>query len=170
MPSVLNVCWLVTAWFIAPRISSDPGVQAYVMAVCVLVGGVLQWLVQWPALRRLGFRFELDFAASRQALWRVARGMVPDDVRFGRLANQHAAGQSARPRFVGRPRRAGPDRLAGRRALSDGSRARRRPSGMASGFINSRSGLLGIAVATVIFPLLSRHAAQRRLCAGWAAI
>ena len=28
IPSVMNVCWLVTAWFIAPRISSDTAVQA----------------------------------------------------------------------------------------------------------------------------------------------
>src|SRR4051794_7824503 len=52
VPSVMNVCWLVGAWFIAPRITSDAAHQAFVMAGCVLVGGVLQLLVQLPALRR----------------------------------------------------------------------------------------------------------------------
>ena len=36
VPSVLNICWLVGAWFIAPRITTDPAGQAYVMAGCVL--------------------------------------------------------------------------------------------------------------------------------------
>ena len=44
--------------------------QVYIMAGCVLVGGVLQLLVQLPALQQLGFQFRFDFASSRQSLGR----------------------------------------------------------------------------------------------------
>src|SRR5882672_8002373 len=37
VPSVLNICWLVGAWFIAPQVTADSRQQAYIMAGCVLV-------------------------------------------------------------------------------------------------------------------------------------
>jgi len=159
VPSVLNICWLATAWFIAPRVSSDAGVQAYVMGVCVLVGGVLQFLVQWPALLRLGFRFELDFAASRQAICRVARGMVPTTLGLAvtqintLMDSLIARGLSVAP--------GEPDRIA----WLGGVRYPMAQGAAAAVWYGERIyqfpiGLLGIAVATVIFPLLSRHAAR----------
>src|SRR5260370_1266724 len=65
VPSILNLCGILGAWFIAPRITADREGQAFVMAGCVLVGGLLQLLVQLPRLRRMGFRFQFDFTASR---------------------------------------------------------------------------------------------------------
>jgi putative peptidoglycan lipid II flippase len=159
IPSVMNVCWLATAWFIAPRISSDTAAQAYVMAWCVLIGGVLQWVVQWPALRRLGFRFELDFAVSRHALARVARGMIPTTLGLAVLQvntlmdSLLARGFSVAP---GEPNRI---------AWLGGLRYPMAQGAAAAVWYGERIyqfplGLLGIAVATVIFPLLSRHAAR----------
>ena len=58
---MLNVCWIIGAVAIAPRLVDDPAKQAYILAACVMVGGVVQWIVQWPALRRAGFQFECDF-------------------------------------------------------------------------------------------------------------
>ena len=90
-PAVLNVCWIVGAVAIAPRLASDAASQAYILAACVLVGGVLQWIVQWPALRREGFRLRRGVKTNaphpgplpegegdiRRQLRRVRRGMIP---------------------------------------------------------------------------------------------
>ncbi len=103
VPSVLNICWLVGAWFIAPRITADRQGQAYIMAGCVLVGGVLQLLVQLPALRRLGFRFDFDYRESRRSLGRILRDGAHDDGPR-RYANQHTFRQSYRSRLRSRPR------------------------------------------------------------------
>ncbi len=76
-PAVLNVVWIIGAAAIAPRLANDPKAQAYVLAACILIGGLLQWVVQWPALRRAGFRFDHDFGATRDDLRQIHRGMIP---------------------------------------------------------------------------------------------
>jgi putative peptidoglycan lipid II flippase len=159
VPSVMNICWLVGAWFIAPRITADRGRQAYIMAGCVLIGGVLQLFVQLPALRRLGFRFRLDFATSRQSLGHILRAMAPTTLglavtQINTLTDSLIArGFSSAP---GGPTAIGwlggaayPLRQGAAAAVWYGERVYQFPLG-----------LLGIAVATVIFPLLSRHVAQ----------
>ncbi len=161
VPSVMNVCWLACAWLIAPRVTSDPHGQAFVMAGCVLVGGLLQLLVQLPKLRTCGFRFALDYRGSRQALIRIARGMAPTTLglaitQINTLVDSLLArGLSSTP---GGPATIGwlggiayPLRQGAAAAVWYAERVYQFPVG-----------LLGIAVATVIFPLLSRHAAQGR--------
>jgi putative peptidoglycan lipid II flippase len=161
VPSVLNICWLFGAWCIAPRITADHQGQAYVMAGCVLVGGMLQLLVQLPAVVRLGFRFRFDFAASRKSLIRILRAMVPTTL--GLAVTQIntlfdsllARGFSAAPSGPATIRWLGgvtyPLKQGAAAAVWYGERVYQFPLG-----------LLGIAVATVIFPLLSRHAAAGR--------
>jgi putative peptidoglycan lipid II flippase len=162
VPSVLNICWLIGAWFIARRITTDRQGQAYVMAGCVLVGGVLQLLVQLPALKRLGFRFDFTFAESRRSLGRIVRAMAPTTLglavtQINTLSDSLIArGFAAVP---GEPNSIGwlggvayPLKQGAAAAVWYGERVYQFPLG-----------LLGIAVATVIFPLLSRHAAQGQL-------
>jgi len=159
VPSVLNVCWLVGAWFIAPRITADPGGQAYVMAGCVLFGGVLQLLVQLPTLRRLEFSFRLDYAASRESVGQILRAMAPTTLglavtQINTLSDSLLArGFSTMP---GGPTTIG--WLGGvAYPLKQGAAA---AVWYAERVYQFPLGLLGIAVATVIFPLLSRHAAK----------
>ncbi len=162
VPSVLNICWLVGAWFIAPRVTPDRQGQAYVMAGCVLVGGVLQLLVQFPALKRLGFRLEFNYAESRRSLGKIVRAMAPTTLglavtQINTLSDSLIArGFAAAP---GGPSTIGwlggvayPLKQGAAAAIWYGERVYQFPLG-----------LLGIAVATVIFPLLSRHAAQGQL-------
>ncbi|HEY2883351.1 MAG TPA: murein biosynthesis integral membrane protein MurJ [Pirellulales bacterium] len=54
-PAVLNICWIAGAAAIAPQVAGSADRQAYILAVCILTGGALQWAVQWPALWRAGF-------------------------------------------------------------------------------------------------------------------
>jgi len=75
-PVVLNVCWLAAAWVAASYFDQQTQ-QAYVLAVGVLVAGLLQLGVQLPVLRRMGFRFDYNWPASREGLGRVGRALAP---------------------------------------------------------------------------------------------
>jgi putative peptidoglycan lipid II flippase len=71
-PALLNVA-LIAAAFVAPYIATGDPVQA--LAIGALVGGALQVVAQWPALRRIGYSgrpaFVLD-ADVREVLRRIA--------------------------------------------------------------------------------------------------
>ena len=161
VPSVLSIVWIVGAWCIAPRITADRRQQAYIMAGCVLLGGVLQLLVQLPSLRRRGFRFCFDPAASRGSLGRILRAMAPTALglavtQINTLSDSLIAcgfavvpGSRATIGWLGGV--AYPLRQGAAAAVWYGERVYQLPLG-----------LLGIGVATVIFPLLSRHAAKEQ--------
>jgi putative peptidoglycan lipid II flippase len=157
VPSILNLCWIAGAWFIAPRVTADREGQAFVMAGCVLVGGLLQLLVQLPRLRRLGFRFQFDFAASRAGLVQIIKAMAPTTLglavtQINTLSDSLiACGLAAAPgrstiAWLGGV--ACPLKQGAAAAIWYGERIYQFPVG-----------LLGVGVATVIFPLLARHAA-----------
>ncbi|TWO69384.1 murein biosynthesis integral membrane protein MurJ [Caenimonas sedimenti] len=83
-PVLLNVCMILAAWLGAPWFASLGIEPIYAMAGGVMAGGLLQLLVQIPALRRLGLlpRIALGWAGIRAA-WQdpamrsVARTMAP---------------------------------------------------------------------------------------------
>lgn len=72
-PVLLNVCMVAAAWFGAPLFARWGIEPIYAMAAGVMLGGVLQLVVQVPALRRLGLlpRIRLRPSALRAA-WRDA--------------------------------------------------------------------------------------------------
>ncbi len=76
-PTLLNICWLVTICLVAPRLTTDKETQAYMLAVSVLLAGVLQLAAQIVMLRRLGFRFDYNWAASRDGLRQIVASLVP---------------------------------------------------------------------------------------------
>lgn len=159
-PAVLNVGWLAAAWGIAPWISADAVSAAYVLAVAIVVSGVAQVALQLPSLRRLGFRFAYDAPAARDGLRRIVRSMLP--MLFGLAVTQLntlcdsliAWGLAAAPdgprhiAWLGQSV-AYPLRQGAAAAVYYGER-----------FYQFPLGILGMAVAAAIFPLLSRHAAR----------
>ena len=158
--ALLNVCWLAAVWFIAPRFAGDKLAQAYVLAAAIVVSGVLQLAVLLPVLVRLGFRFDYNWSASREAFWKVGHATVP--IALGMAVTQlntvvdslvawglaAEAGGSRTIAWLGHaveyPMQAG-----AAAAIYYGERFYQLPVGM-----------LGVAVATVIYPLLARHAAR----------
>ena len=80
-PVLLNVAMIVAAWLLAPWFRQRGIEPIYAMAVGVMVGGVLQLSLQWPALRRLGMlpRVGASWTALRTA-WRD-----PETRRIGKL-------------------------------------------------------------------------------------
>ncbi|HEX7446042.1 MAG TPA: oligosaccharide flippase family protein, partial [Pirellulales bacterium] len=153
-------CWLVAIWFVAPRFSDDKPTQAYVLAVSVLVAGVLQLVSQAPILWSLGFRFDYDWPASRAAVRQVVAALVPmvlglTVTQINTLIDSLLAWSLAAPGDASEPVAwlGGavhyPLRQGAAAAIYYGERLYQFPLGM-----------LGMTMATVIFPLLSRHAAR----------
>ena len=134
--------------------------QAYAIACCVLVAGVLQLGVQLPVLRRFGFRYDYNWPASRRAIGQIVRTMLPMvaglaitqiNTLMDRVIAWTLTATAGQPRgfawlgcTIPRPLRTGA--VA---SIYYGERLYQFPLG-----------ILGMAVATTIFPLLSRHAAR----------
>jgi len=164
-PVVLNACWLAAIWLLAPCFQSNREAHAYVIACAILLAGVLQVGGLWTMLRRLGFRYEYHWPASRTGMSRIGAALGP--MVFGLAVTQInslvdsliAWGLAARPGSpahvpwlpgaIGYPMEQG-----AAAAIYYGERLYHFPMGV-----------LGMAVAAAIFPLLSRHAARgdRRL-------
>jgi len=159
-PVLLNVFWLAAVWFIAPRFAPDKLAQAYVIAAAILLSGVLQFAVQLPALWALGFRFDFNWRAAREPVRQIGRTMLPVTLglaitQLNTLTDSLIAWGLSAPRgtsetipwlghAVSYPMKSG-----AAAAVYYGER-----------FYQLPVGLLGVAIATVIFPLLSRHAAR----------
>ncbi|HZZ30159.1 MAG TPA: murein biosynthesis integral membrane protein MurJ [Pirellulales bacterium] len=168
-PAALNVCWILGAWWIAPHASSNPVTQGYVLAGCILLGGVVQWLVQWPALRQAGFKIRKRDLPQKEQVRTQARvadhlrhirlGMIPTTLaltvtQLNTLSDSLVAWILAAPKdgpytisWLGNVRY--PMQQGAAAAIYFGERLYQFPLG-----------LIGIAAATVAFPLLSQHAAR----------
>ncbi|NIP84306.1 MAG: murein biosynthesis integral membrane protein MurJ [Planctomycetales bacterium] len=159
VPVLLNVVWITGALVIAPVATADKASQAYVLALCVLVGGVLQLVVQLPVLRKLGFRYDYHWPAVRQSVSRILVTLLPmllglavtqiNTLLDSLIAWIFSSAQPETPiRWLGSSWNY-PMQQGAAAAIYYGERLYQLPVG-----------ILGIAVATVIFPLLSRHAAR----------
>jgi len=159
VPALLNVCWIAAAWLVAPRFAGDGAAQAYVIAIAVVVSGALQLAVQWPALRRAGFRFELDWRGSLAAMRQIGRGMLP--IALGLAVTQINTLVDCLLAFALSAAPDGPRTIA----WLGGVRAPLETGAAAAIYYGERFyqlpvGLVGLAIATAVYPLLARHAAR----------
>ncbi len=159
-PVVLNSTWLAAALLVAPRLTSDPRQQAYVLAGAIVLAGLLQVLVQLPTLWRCGFRWSFDLPGAWAPLRTVVRKLLP--MLFGLAVTQintfldgliawGLACASHEPQFIP--------------WLGEALRYPLQRGAAAAVYYAERVyefplGILGMAVATAIFPLLSQHAAR----------
>jgi len=165
-PTVLNVTVLAAAWFIAPHYAPDKYAQAYVLATAVAIAGIFQVAVLWFAIRRIGFRWTYDWPAARVGFWQTVHATVPMVLglavtQINTLLDSIVAWSLTAP-------------VTGDKSIAwlpAGWFYPLEPGAAAAIYYGERLyqfpvGMLGIAVATVIFPLLARHAArgeQRRI-------
>ena len=158
VPALLNICWLVAVWGVAPWISAEPEVQAYVIAVAVVVAGFLKVGIQLPPLRALGYRYCYDWPAARRDCLAIGQSMLP--MMFGLAVTQiNTLADALIAWGLAAPHRGAVLEWAG------GIRCPLEQGAAAAVYFSERIfqfplGVVGIAVATVIFPSLSRHAAQ----------
>jgi putative peptidoglycan lipid II flippase len=159
-PTLLNICWLVAVWFVAPWFAPNREAQAYVVAGAVLVAGALQLGSQLWMLRRLGFRYAYDWPASRAAVGQVLRTVAP--MTLGLAITQINTLMDSLIAWGLTAGHGGPERIAW---LGSTVRYPLTQGAATSIYYGERLyefplAILGIAVATAIYPLLSRHAAR----------
>ena len=128
--------------------------------MAILVAGVLQLGVQAPVLRRFGFRFDYQPAAVRRPMRQIGRALAPMLVglavtQINTFLDSLIAWGLARPVD-------GPERISW---LGDAVHYPMQQGAAAAIYYGERLyhfplGVLGLAVAAAIFPLLSRHAAR----------
>ena len=116
--------------------------QLYGYAIGVVIGTIVQFAMAAPMLRRLGFHLEVSFSFRDERVRKVLRLMLPVTIGLG-LINFNVLINSTLGSLVseGAPR-----------AIDAAFRIYMLPQGMFS-----------VAIATVLFPALSRYAARRDL-------
>ncbi|MCA9268088.1 MAG: murein biosynthesis integral membrane protein MurJ [Planctomycetales bacterium] len=158
-PALLNVIWLVAALFVAPRVSADHTVQATVVALAIVGAGVLQFALQWTALAALRLTPILHWSRDAGRIRRIAWGALP--AMWGLSATHMNS-------FVDSYLAWSLTGEAGARMPTWGLFDAAYPltQGAASTLHYAERlymfplGVVGLAVATAIYPLLSRHAAR----------
>ncbi|MCG3180153.1 MAG: Lipid II flippase MurJ [Phycisphaerae bacterium] len=161
-PIVLNVCIIVAAAWMAPRLADSPSRQIFTVAWAVLVAGVLQLLLIWRAMRVRGIRLSFLADWHHPGVRKVALLMAPmvaglAVVQLNTLADRLIAwiltervGHTAwHVLGVTIPR------MLDEGAVATLERATR--------LYEFPLGLFAVAVATAIFPAFSRHAAENDL-------
>jgi len=116
--------------------------QLYGYAVGVIIGTIVQFAMAAPMLRRLGFRLELSLSFRDERVRKVLRLMLPVTIGLG-LINFNVLINSTLGSLVSE---------SAPRAIDAAFRIYMLPQGMFS-----------VAIATVLFPALSRFAARRDL-------
>ncbi|MDR2643828.1 MAG: murein biosynthesis integral membrane protein MurJ [Planctomycetaceae bacterium] len=159
IPSILNIIWLFGILIIAPIYSNEPAMQCYILTSCILVAGVIQLFIHYPLLYRYGFKFNFGLQNIRADLRSIFKDFFPQI--FGLMSLQLNilsaigiawlfSGQVDVPiRWLGGITDY-PLRIGATSAIYYSERV-----------FDFPQGLIGLAIATVIYPLLSRHAASR---------
>jgi putative peptidoglycan lipid II flippase len=158
VPVVLNVCWLASIWVVDPWFEPDRQAQARALAACVVAAGVLQLGMQLPALYALGYRFQAGWKTVRPAVAEVIRGILPVTLalsitQINSLLDSFIAWIFSAP-------------VDGRLMPLHGSLRYPLTAGAVSAlYFGERVyqlplGVFGVAVGTVLFPQLARHAAR----------
>ncbi len=156
LPIVGNVVWLAVLAATLSFVESDV-VRIYVVSAGVVLAGATQFVLTLPALKWLGFQFRWDWAAARPRVRQVALAVLPvlaglsvtelnslADGFFAWLLTPPADAASVNPaRYPLAPGSAA--------ALYLGQRLYQFPLGV-----------FGVALGTVLFPQLARHAAAGR--------
>ena len=158
-PVLLNVCWLLAAlvaWYVA---RDQPARASYVLAAGILVAGVLQVGVQLPVLRRLGFRFDYNWAASREGLRKIGRALAPMLVGLA-VTQVNTFFDSLIAWGLAAPRPGEPIAWLGGAVCYPLTQGAAAAIYYGERLYHFPLGVLGLAVAAAIFPLLSRHAAR----------
>lgn len=166
LPVFFNLCSLAAiAWVQRQDWMAES--QALGLAFFVVATGAVQVVVPWPQLLRVGFRFDRRWREAKDRVRELAQVMIPivlglSITQLNTVCDRMIAFGFSRPETVAalldderiettntdwRPLEAGTAS-----ALNQGQRLYQFPLG-----------LLGVALGTVIFPLLTRHAERGEL-------
>jgi putative peptidoglycan lipid II flippase len=159
VPPILNITWLFGLLVFIPFYTKEPETQCYLLTICILIAGIIQFAIHIPSLREHGFRFQLNFTAVAPEIQKIFKDFFPKI--FG-LTSIHLNVLSATciawlfSGMVNQPIKwlGGildyPLRTGSAAAIYYSERMYEFPQG-----------LIGLAIATAIYPLLSRHVAKK---------
>jgi putative peptidoglycan lipid II flippase len=159
VPVILNLFWIATIWLVDPWFEPDQAAQAYALAVCIVIAGVMQLALQLPTLRRLGFRFDRRWQSVRPAVGEIMRAMLP--VTLGLSITQI---NTVLDRLIALAFTQPADGSAGWLSVA-GLNYPLLPGAVSTLTYGERIyqfplGVFGVALGTVLFPLLAKHAAR----------
>lgn len=145
----VNVAWLIAAAWLAPRLATDPVHQSFILSLAILLAAGAQTLLVAVPLFRAGFRWIRVPLRGNADIRKILRQFLP--ALFGMGSAQANTTIDMLIAWVLTTSRAGGTQLS--------------RGAVASIYLGERLfmfpvGLVGQAVGTAIFPLLSRHAAQ----------
>ncbi len=160
-PVLLNVIWIASLWLWVPFIAS-PTAKIYAVSVAIVASGFFQLAAPMATLRRLGFRYVRDWRLSDGRLIEIGRAMFAVTIglsvtQLNSLLDGLAAWGFTRPE------------TAGTIPWLPGSLSYPLDAGTASAlYFGARVyqfplGVFGVALGTVLFPILSQHAAEYRM-------
>ena len=159
VPPILNIIWLLGLLVIIPFCSKDPETQCYLLTICVLTAGVIQFAIHIPFLKAHGFRFQLNFAAVAPEVKQIFRNFFPKIFGLTSIHLNVLTVTCIAWLFSGGTNQSiywlfdllnYPLRHGSAAAIYYSERMYEFPQG-----------LIGLAVAMAIYPLLSRHAAKK---------
>ena len=154
LPVVMNLAWLAALVCLVPRLNSIAG--AHAVAAAVTLSGLLQLGLILPALRGVGFEYVWEPAAARPAVREILAALAPvllglSVTEINGLADSLFAwlltAETGTTPTAWQPLHSGTAA-----ALYLGQRLYQFPLGV-----------FGVALGTVLFPRLARHAAAGRL-------
>jgi putative peptidoglycan lipid II flippase len=158
---ILNVVWIASLWLWVPFLQS-PTAKIYAVAAAIVASGFFQLAAPLRTLRRLGFQYRSDWRAAGGRLGEIGRAMFAVTIglsvtQLNSLLDGLAAWGFTRPESAGSI-----PWLPGSLAypLDPGT-----PSALYFGarVYQFPLGVFGVALGTVLFPILSQHAAQYRM-------
>ncbi len=174
LPVLFNLCSLAGIWWVQHQdIAAES--QAMWLAGFVLITGAVQVVAPWRELRRVGFRFDRRWREVKDRLQELLRVMLPivlglSITQINTLCDRLIAIGFSRPEIIQEvvasdcdlPKDDSRDSVNTSEILLDDWRPLE--AGTASALNQGQRlyqfplGLLGVALGTVIFPLLTRHA------------
>jgi len=160
-PVLLNVVWIACLWLWVPFIESATA-KIYAVAAAIVASGFFQLAAPLRTLRRLGFEYRSDWRVAGGRLGEIGRAMLAVTIglsvtQLNSLLDGLAAWGFTRPEVAGTipwlpgslPYPLDPGTPS---ALYFGARVYQFPLGV-----------FGVALGTVLFPILSQHAAEFRM-------
>jgi putative peptidoglycan lipid II flippase len=160
-PLLLNVVWIACLWLWVPFIESATA-KIYAVAAAIVASGFFQLAAPLRTLRRLGFEYRSDWRVAGGRLGEIGRAMLAVTIglsvtQLNSLLDGLAAWGFTRPEVAGNiPWLPGslpyPLEPGTPSALYFGARLYQFPLGV-----------FGVALGTVLFPILSQHAAEFRM-------
>jgi putative peptidoglycan lipid II flippase len=156
VPVVGNAIWLAVLAVAMATFDSDAA-RVYAVSLGVVVAGAAQFAFTVPALRALGFRFRWDWAAAGPRVREITLAVLPvlaglSVTELNSLADGLFAWLLTAPEGLSKP---------------DPARYPLQPGTAAALYLGQRLyqfplGVFGVALGTVLFPRLARHAAAGR--------